>query len=268
MVGREQSETYPPRDVEIGETVLKVENLTGNGVKNVSFELRKGEILGFGGLVGAGRTEILKVLYGAEKKQWGKVTKGDQTLNIRSPKGALRYGIGMVPEDRKREGCVQVYGVGWNIVFSCIKKLSRFMVTSKNKESSVWQKYIEALKIKTPSPGQAVMNLSGGNQQKVVMARTLAAEADIIILDEPTRGIDVGAKREIYLLMRELCRAGKSIIMVSSEMEELLGMCDRLLVFHEKTVAGEIGRDKFDPEYIIYLASGFSDNPIDAGNPM
>lgn len=258
MVGRELSSIHPLRKTPVGPEVLRVENLSGNGVSNISFTLHKGEILGFAGLVGSGRTEILKVLYGAEKKQYGHVYIKGQEVNIRSPRDAMRCGIGMVPEDRKREGCFLMFGINWNLTISCIEQISRMHTIDRKKDREIGDAYIESLSIKTPKRDQLVLNLSGGNQQKVVMGKTLAAGTDIIILDEPTRGIDVGSKWEIYTLMRRLCESGKSIIMVSSEMGELLGMSDRLVVFHEKKQAGTVDRAHFEQEYIMSLASGIT----------
>ncbi len=261
MVGRELTETYPKRRNEPGKVLLEVRNLTGNGVKNVSFSARAGEILGVAGLVGSGRSEIMKVIYGAEKKQWGKILIGGETVDIKNTTEALEHGIGLVPEDRKREGCFLLSGVKWNIVFPSVKRISKGLFVDKIKEKSIAGEYISRLRIKTPSEDQKVLNLSGGNQQKVVMAKTIAADANILIFDEPTRGIDVGAKHEIYELMNDLCAEGKAIIMVSSDMEELLGMSDRVVVLYEKQFMGEVPAGHLTQEYILEMASG---NPAGA----
>lgn len=256
MVGRELSETFPQRRTPPGKTMLEVRNLTGNGVKNISFSARAGEVLGVAGLVGSGRSEIMKVIFGAEKKQWGKILIDGQEVDIRNTTDALEKGIGLVPEDRKREGCFLLSGVKWNIVFSAIKRLSNGIFVDKKKESEVSDHYISRLRIKTPTADQKVLNLSGGNQQKVVIAKTLAADANIIIFDEPTRGIDVGAKHEIYELINELCAEGKAVIMVTSDMEELLGMADRIIVLYEKEFMGEVPKEHLEQEYVLEMASG------------
>lgn len=260
MVGRELSETYPcaRREKQAGGDVpvLEVRNLTGNGIKNISFQVKAGEILGIAGLVGAGRSEIIKVLVGAEQKQWGKILVNGKEVEIKSPAQALEYGIGLVPEDRKREGCFLLYGVNWNIVISCIKKISRGLFVDRRKEKEMAEAYTAKLQIKTPSGDQKVLNLSGGNQQKVVIAKTLASDPDVLIFDEPTRGIDVGAKHEIYELMDQLCAEGKAIIMISSDMEELLGMSDRITVLYEKQLSGDVPADHMSQEYILEMASG------------
>ncbi len=256
MVGRELSETYPERKTEEGEEVFRIENLTGNGVKNISLNLHRGTILGLAGLVGSGRSEIMKVVFGLKKKQWGRIFIKGTEVDIKNPREAIRCGLGIVPEDRKREGCLIMYSVEQNLGFNCIESISRGPVFSRSKLQEIGNKFIKILNIKTPSPGQKVFTLSGGNQQKVVIGKTLAAEADIIIFDEPTRGIDVGAKHEIYTLMNQLCADGKAIIMITSDMEELLGMSDRIIVFHEQEMAGEVPPDKFNQEYILNLASG------------
>lgn len=256
MVGRELSENFPARKTPPGEVTLEVRNLTGNGVRNISFKANAGEVLGVAGLVGAGRSEIMKVIAGAEKKQWGKIFVKGREVDIKTPAEALALGIGLVPEDRKREGCLLMNGVMQNIVFANLKNISNGPFIRKQEERQIAQNYVERLKIKTPTLEQKVLNLSGGNQQKVVIAKTLAANTDILIFDEPTRGIDVGAKHEIYELMNDLCAEGKTIIMVTSDMEELLGMSDRIIVFYEKQLVGEAPQDALTQENILAMASG------------
>ena len=257
MVGREMTQTFPPRAVEIGEVALEVENLTGNGVKNISFQAHKGEILGISGLVGAGRTEIMKVIFGSERKQWGNIYVNGQPAKIRSPKDAMhKYGIGLCPEDRKREGCFLTETISWNMVYNVLPKISTLGVVNKKKEKEIADYYGQSMRVKAPNLDKTkVLNLSGGNQQKVVVGKALASGADIIIFDEPTRGIDVGAKYEIYELMNGLVEQGKCIIMVTSDMEELLGMSDRIVVFGEKCMAGTLEKDEFSQERILELAS-------------
>ena len=264
MVGREMTQTFPARNVPIGDVALEVENLTGNGVKNISFKVHKGEILGISGLVGAGRTEIMKVIFGSEKKQWGNIYVNGELADIKSPKDAMhKYGIGMCPEDRKREGCFLTETISWNMVYNVLGKISRVGVVNKKKEKEIADYYGQSMRVKAPNLDKTlVLNLSGGNQQKVVVGKALAADVDIIIFDEPTRGIDVGAKYEIYELMNGLVEQGKAIVMVTSDMEELLGMSDRIVVFGEKCMAGTLEKSEFSQEKILELAStGANDNP-------
>ena len=257
MVGREMTQTFPPRNVPLGDVALEVKNLTGNGVKNISFKVHKGEILGISGLVGAGRTEIMKVIFGAEKKQWGEILVNGEPADIKSPKDAMhRYKIGMCPEDRKREGCFLGETISWNLVYNVLGKISHAGVINAKKEKEIADYYGKSMRIKAPNLDKTkVLTLSGGNQQKVVVGKALAADADIVIFDEPTRGIDVGAKYEIYELMNGLVEDGKAIIMVTSDMEELLGMSDRIVVFGERCLAGELERSEFSQERILDMAS-------------
>jgi len=257
MVGREMTQTFPARNAAIGDVALEVKNLTGNGVKNISFQVRKGEILGISGLVGAGRTEIMKVIFGAEKKQWGEVLVNGKPAEIKSPRDAMhKYGIGMCPEDRKREGCFLGETISWNLVYNILGDISRLGVIDSKKEKEIADYYGNSMRIKAPNLDKTkVLTLSGGNQQKVVVGKALAANADIIIFDEPTRGIDVGAKYEIYELMNGLVEQGKAIIMVTSDMEELLGMSDRIVVFGERCLAGELEKAEFSQERILDMAS-------------
>ena len=260
MVGREMTQTFPPRNAEIGEVAFELKNLTGNGVKNISFQARRGEVLGISGLVGAGRSEIMKVAYGAEKKQWGEVYVNGQLADIKSPYDAMhKYGVCLIPEDRKREGCFLGETISWNLVYNVVKKISHLGVVDKKKEKEIADFYGKSMRIKAPDlENTKVMTLSGGNQQKVVVGKALATESDIVIFDEPTRGIDVGAKYEIYELMNRLCEEGKCVIMITSDMEELLGMSDRIVVFGERCLAGELTREEFSQERILDLASSGS----------
>ncbi len=257
MVGREMTATFPPRDAKIGEVALEIKNLTGNGVKNISFKAHSGEILGISGLVGAGRTEIMKVIFGAEQKQWGEIYVHGKPADIKSPYDAMhKYGICLIPEDRKREGCFLGETISWNIVYNVLKKISHGGVVDNKKEAEIADYYGKSMRIKAPDlKNTKVMTLSGGNQQKVVVGKALATQSDIVIFDEPTRGIDVGAKYEIYELMNGLCEEGKCVIMVTSDMEELLGMSDRIVVFGEKCLAGELTKEQFSQERILDMAS-------------
>ena len=257
MVGRELGEDYPLRSAELGETVLEVENLQSQKVHGVSFQLRKGEILGFGGLVGAGRTEVMQAIFGADRIIGGQIRIGGKDVSITSPTKALEAGIGLIPEDRKGQGVLLGMSVRQNVTFSSLKQAMRGPFVSDRKDIAIAEEYSKKLRIKTPSVNQLVKNLSGGNQQKVVLAKALATQCDIIIFDEPTRGIDVGAKQEIYQLMRRLVdEEGKSIIMVSSEMPELIGMSDRILVMRHGKIAGELQREDFSQNLILEYASG------------
>lgn len=256
MVGRELNESYPVRTKKIGECVLEVEHLSGNGDRDISFSLRKGEILGIAGLVGAGRTELAKLIYGAAKLEQGKIRIRGKDVHIKSPHDAIAAGIGYIPEDRKNEGAFLEFPIDWNISIMSLPRLSKGMVVTVQKIDELANEFQKKLGIKAPTMKQYVKNLSGGNQQKVVVAKTLATNSSIIIFDEPTRGIDVGAKQEIYQLMNTLITQGISIIMISSEMEELIGMSDRIIVMHEGTVQGELQRDEFTQNKILEYASG------------
>ena len=256
MVGRELKETYPPRLNPPGEIALEVKNLTGNGDHDISFAVRKGEILGVSGLVGAGRTELAMLLFGAAPIESGEIwVKGEQ-VHIRSSLDSIEHGMGLLTEDRKGKGLFLEMGVGWNISFPIVRKLSKYGVVDTKTEKEITERYRQRIDIKTPNMEQRVVNLSGGNQQKVVLAKTLASESEILIFDEPTRGIDVGAKQEIYQLMCELAAAGNAILMISSDMEELLGMSDRIIVLSEGKLAGEVQKEQFSQDYILDLASG------------
>lgn len=256
MVGRELSEKFPERQVQVGEPVLELEHVSGNGDRDINLVLRRGEILGLSGLVGAGRTELAKLIYGAVRPDEGVIKVNGEPVHFREPGHAIRKGIGLIPEDRKREGAFLDYTVKWNISVMSLKRLSKWTIVNKKEADSLSDDYISLLGIKTSSPEQLVRNLSGGNQQKVVLAKVLAAQTDILIFDEPTRGIDIGAKHEIYNLMNELAEQGKSIIIISSEMEELIGMSDRILVLHEGRITGEVTKAEFDQKRILELASG------------
>ncbi len=257
MVGRELGEDYPLRKTPLGDVVMEVQGLTNNKVHDVSFKLKKGEILGFGGLVGAGRTEVMQAVFGADTVEAGKVVLNGKQLKITDPGSALEQGIGLIPEDRKNQGVLLGLTVKENVTFSSLKQAMIGPFVDDKKDAKIADEYIQKLRIKTPSVHQLVKNLSGGNQQKVVLAKMLATRCDVIIFDEPTRGIDVGAKQEIYHLMRHLVEVeGKSVIMVSSEMPELIGMSDRILVMRHGRIAGEIERKEFSQELIFQYASG------------
>lgn len=255
MVGRELFDDYPKRESPIGKAVLEVEGLSNRHVDDVSFTLHAGEILGFGGLVGAGRTEMALALFGVDRIDKAAITLNGKKLSIDSPEKALAHGIGLIPEDRKNQGLVLSLPVGVNISFSILKRLSKFFMIRESEEQEVCNSLKDDLQIKTPDLKNLAKNLSGGNQQKVVLAKYLATECEILIFDEPTRGIDVGAKQEIYHLMRKLTEMNKSIIMISSEMPELIGMSDRILVMKNGKINGELQKSEFSQKKILAFAS-------------
>lgn len=256
MVGREVNETFPPRKAEIGEEVLRVEHLTGNTVSDVSFTLHKGEILGFGGLVGAGRTETVEMLFGAARVESGDIWLHGEKVKIPNPRAAVQKGIALIPEDRKRHGLILDKSIMENSTLPMLKKFAKGVVLERKSQEKATQEQIDALAIKTPGMEQLAKNLSGGNQQKVVLAKWLISNSDILIFDEPTRGVDVGAKQEIYQIMNRLVESGKSIIMISSEMPELLGMADRLIVMCEHKMSGELTKENMNQMQVLDLASG------------
>lgn len=258
MVGRELTETYPPRGdcIKKDDVVLELKNVTGNGDRNISLQVHRGEILGLGGLVGAGRTELAEVIFGAAKKQSGQIIFKGKEVNPKSPREAIDLGIALVPEDRKRHGAMLGISIKNNINMPIYQRNSTLSVINSKKEKAIAEKYRENMAIKTPTLNQLVKNLSGGNQQKVILGRWLAADSELIIFDEPTRGIDVGAKHEIYKLMNDLVeKEGKAILMISSEMEELMGMSDRIIVLAEGDMTGEISKEEFSQETIMAFAS-------------
>jgi ABC-type sugar transport system, ATPase component len=255
MVGRALKETYPRNEVELSDVAFEAKKITGNRVNNISFYVKKGEILGIAGLLGAGRTELVRMISGADKKEKGEILIDGRLVSINSPKQAIKLGIGLIPEDRKVQGCFLSMDIKWNISISNIKKLMKNGIVDFQRENMQAQYYKDLLRIKTPSLRQKVNNLSGGNQQKVVLSKVLAADSKIIIFDEPTKGIDVGAREEIYNLMCSLTKQGKTIIMISSDMEELLGMSDRIIVLCEGRLTGEVLRSEFKQNLILELAS-------------
>ena len=256
MIGRELTEKFPERHVQIGEPVLEVKDLTGNGDFHINLQLRRGEILGLAGLVGAGRTELAKMICGDVKPESGEIIVKGKVMRAGSVADVVDHGIGLIPEDRKQEGAFLQYSIDWNIPVMSLRQNSTHGFMHFKVLDRLVQTYTSTLDIKTPTVKQLVSNLSGGNQQKVVVAKVLAAQTDILIFDEPTRGIDVGAKQEIYKLMNALVESGKSILMISSEMEEMLGMSDRIVVLHEGRVSGELQKQDFSQESVLELASG------------
>ncbi len=257
MVNRDMSEIYPPKKHKIGDVALRVENLNQAGAfREVSFEARKGEILGFAGLIGAGRTEVMNAIFGATKLDSGTVEVNGKVIPKQTPRIMKHAGLGYVTEDRKGSGLVLGMGVGNNIILASLDRLSNKAGFVKSKEAGKeCQHFKDVLDIKTPSMEQLVGQLSGGNQQKVVLAKWLMENPDIIIFDEPTRGIDVGAKTEIYKLIEDLAGQGKAIIFISSELPEILGMCDRILVMSEGKISGQLMAEEANQEKILALAT-------------
>lgn len=258
MVGRELTQSYPPRSdcINKDEVILELKNVTGNGDRDISLKVHKGEILGLGGLVGAGRTELAQMIFGAVRKQSGQMYFKGKEIDPKSPREAIDIGIALVPEDRKRHGALLGVSIKDNINMPIYQRNSTLSVINSKVEKETAEKYEKSMAIKTPSLNQLVKNLSGGNQQKVILGKWLAADAELIIVDEPTRGIDVGAKYEIYKLMNELVeKEGKAIIMISSEMEELMGMSDRIVVLSEGNMTGSLDKGEFSQETIMAYAS-------------
>lgn len=257
MVGRQLTEVYPKRD-EIcvkDEVIFEAVNVSGNGDKNISFKIHRGEVLGLGGLVGAGRTEFAELMFGMRQKTAGKFIFKGKEISPKTPKDAIELGIGLVPEDRKKEGALLGMSIRCNINMPIYQRISKGTVINEKKEEEIAQTYRKEISIKTPTLDQLVKNLSGGNQQKVILAKWLAADSELLIFDEPTRGIDVGAKQEIYTLINHLVEQGKTVLMISSEMEELMGMSDRILILAEGNMTGELNKSEFDQERIMQLAS-------------
>lgn len=257
MVGRQLTEVYPKRD-EIcvkDEVIFEAVNVSGNGDKNISFKIHRGEVLGLGGLVGAGRTEFAELMFGMRPKTAGKFIFKGKEISPKTPKDAIELGIGLVPEDRKKEGALLGMSIRCNINMPIYQRISKGTVINEKKEEEIAQTYRKEISIKTPTLDQLVKNLSGGNQQKVILAKWLAADSELLIFDEPTRGIDVGAKQEIYTLINHLVEQGKTVLMISSEMEELMGMSDRILILAEGNMTGELNKSEFNQERIMQLAS-------------
>jgi len=261
MVGRELKEKYPKEAVEIGGEALRVENLNRAGVlRNISFTVRKGEILGIAGLVGSGRTELARAIFGADPIDSGEIYVEGRKRAIRSPADAINAGIGFLTEDRKRQGLVLIQSVQNNITLVSLRDFSPNTFIRRAREAKAASQLVDNLSIKTPGLSQQVKYLSGGNQQKVVVAKWLCGKSKILIFDEPTRGIDVGAKVEVYQLMNELVRQGAAIIMISSELQEILGMSDRILVMRDGEIVGEFTRHEATQEKLLERAISRSAN--------
>lgn len=256
MVGRELTNYYTRDFQKPGEVLLKCEHISdGKMVKDASFELHKGEIIGFAGLVGAGRSETMKAVFGLTPDMKGTVYVEGQQVHIKSPTDALKYGIALVPESRKEEGLYLVQDVRYNSTIEVLGQFIKMLRVDAKKEEDITQKYIDMMATKTPSQQQIIGNLSGGNQQKVMIGRWLATDPKILVLDEPTRGVDVGAKAEIYAIMNELVKQGMSIIMISSELPEIINMSDRVYVMYDGHVTGCLDHEDVTQEKIMQLAA-------------
>lgn len=262
MVNRELGQQFPEKHYHKGEKVLEIKNLNTSLLKNINLEAYRGEILGLAGLVGAGRTETVRALFGADKIRSGEFYLHGKKLTIRSPKDAIACGIGLIPEDRKKQGVLLNLSIRYNISFADFKAIKGKFSISNVLDRKASERFIQELAIKTPTQEERVLNLSGGNQQKVVLAKWLFKNTEVLIFDEPTRGIDVGAKQEIYQLMNQLVEQGKVIIMISSEMPELIGMADRVIVMHEGEIMGELQKKDISQKLILTLASGIGDSKV------
>lgn len=257
MINSDLGDEYPERRGRPGdEVLLEVRNLSGKGFRDISFSVNRGEILGLTGLVGSKRTEIVRAIFGADRPQSGEIIFEGERLRISSPSAAIEKGVTLIPEDRNAQGVTLNLSVKWNITASILKRISRLLVINTAEENRIVDKYWDALKIKMTGRNQLVSSLSGGNRQKIVLGKCLASEPKLIIFDEPTRGIDVGAKKEIYNLINELADNGLGVILISSEMDEMIGLSDRMIILAEGEITGELRKGQFDKQHILDLESG------------
>ncbi|HAX52054.1 sugar ABC transporter ATP-binding protein [Muricomes intestini] len=257
MVGREMTDMFPERHAKIGETVLKVEDLyAGKMVQGVSFEVRAGEVLGFNGLVGAGRTETMRAVFGADKKESGKVYYFGKEVNWKSPQSAIREKFGLLPEDRKKQGLLLEQSVRMNTTLACLSKVTRHGWIQHKKEKKFVKEVLGSIQTKYGSTEDNANSLSGGNQQKLSLAKWIAADCKCVVFDEPTRGVDVGAKTEIYKVINTLAEKGIAVIMISSEMPEIIGMCDRVVIMRNGKVSGEVEKNELSENIMIKMAMG------------
>ena len=255
MVGREIKDLYPKPDIQVGQEVLRVEGLSRTGYfKDVSFDVKKGEIVGLTGLVGAGRTEVIQTIFGVEHYNEGKLFLEGKEVHIHKPQDAMSLGIGLLTEDRQNQGLILDWGIGRNITLNELKKYAKHGVTNDKVENEVAKKLAEEVDVKAVTIFDKASSLSGGNQQKVVVAKALASDLKVLIMDEPTKGVDVGAKAAIYEIMGNLAKEGLAIVMISSEMPEILGMCDRVFVMCDGRLTGELDRSEANQEKILELA--------------
>jgi len=257
MVGRRLETLFPKEQATIGEIALEVRGLTRRGVfSNASFQVRRGEILGLAGLVGAGRTEIARVLFGIDRADAGEVLVAGKHAEIKSPKDAMRLGIVYVPEDRHAQGLVLDFSIAANVSLPIVERLSRLLVVDRVQERQIATDYSKQLQVRSTGVEQAASGLSGGNQQKVVIAKWLATKPTVLLLDEPTQGVDIGAKAEVHRIISQLAGQGMAIVLISSELLEVLGMADRIVVLHEGRVAAEFARDDATQERVMAAATG------------
>lgn len=256
MVGRDIDDMFPKEDIELGDVVLDVDRLSGSHIKDISFNVRSGEILGMFGLMGAGRTEIVETIFGKRKKTGGSIRLMGKEIKIKNPRAAIKNKIVYVPRERKSEGLCMEGSVKENLTLTYLEELSWLMGLNIKKKRFLVNNWIKKMNIKTSSMDTPISALSGGNQQKVVIAKWLITEPEVLILNEPTRGVDVGAKVEIYKLIEELCKSGLAIIMISSETPEIMGIADRIVTVHEGRVTGELEREAFDQEKLMFMAIG------------
>lgn len=257
MVGREMTDMYPERHAKIGDVVLKVEDLhAGKLVQGVSFEVRAGEVLGFNGLVGAGRTETMRAIFGADKKESGKVYYFGKEVNWKSPGEAIKAKFGYLPEDRKKQGLLLEQSIRMNTTLACLNKVAKSGIINHSAEKKFVKETLASIQTKYGNTEDNANSLSGGNQQKVALAKWVAADCKCIVFDEPTRGVDVGAKTEIYKVMNTLAEQGVAVIMISSEMPEIIGMCDRVMVMRNGKISGEVQKDELTENTLIKFAMG------------
>ena len=257
MVGRTLDDIYPKGNAQIGEAVLEAKHLNaGKMVQDVSFTLHRGEILGFAGLIGAGRSEVMRAIFGVDPLDSGEIVIDGKKLEKHTPTDAIRAGLGLVPEDRKLLGLILDMSVRENTTLPCLPVEMKGGILSRKKENEITQTYIEQLDIKTPGAEQKVLNLSGGNQQKVVIAKWLDTAPQILILNEPTRGVDVGAKVEIYNTLELMCKKKIGVIMISSELPEIMAIADRIIVIHEGRYMGECLKQDISQERLLSMAIG------------
>ncbi len=255
MVGREMNQEYPKEKGEIGQTVLAVKNLNCGMLKDISFEVKSGEVFGISGLVGSGRTELARAILGIDKAERGEIFVRGKKVRYKCFRDAIADGLGLIPEDRKLQGLVQMMPICQNITLATLSKITKHGILNKKAEEDASDHYVKKLRIACSSIEEQIFRLSGGNQQKAVIAKWLFRESGILFLDEPTRGVDIGAKVEIYKLINEMVRSGKTVIMISSEMPELLGMCDRIMVMHEGRKKGEFNAEDATQEKIMALCT-------------
>lgn len=257
MVGREITQLFPERKAKIGKEILKVENLSaGNLVKDVSFSVKSGEVVGFSGLVGSGRTEAMRAIFGADKRKSGTVIYFGEEVNFKNPKEAINKGFGLLPEDRKKQGLLLEQSIRMNTTLASMFKIKKLGVINHKKEKEYVKELLASIATKYGSVEDNVNSLSGGNQQKIALAKWLSADCKCLVFDEPTRGVDVGAKTEIYKIINELASEGVGVIVISSEMSEIIGMCDRAIVMRQGAIAGEVDKSELTENNLIKLAMG------------